>query len=87
MLPVCPDCGLKYEREQGYFLGAMYISYAFGLAFIAVLAAIVWSLSSFGFYGSVLLGLLLFIPFAPLIAIFARVAWIHFDRTIDPERD
>src|SRR5579863_9376674 len=28
----CPNCGLKFEREQGYFLGAMYISY--GLALI-----------------------------------------------------
>ena len=23
----CPECDLKYEREQGYFLGAMYFSY------------------------------------------------------------
>jgi hypothetical protein len=21
----CPACGLKFEREDGYFLGAMYI--------------------------------------------------------------
>src|SRR5438552_15803247 len=24
----CPVCGLRLEREQGYFMGAMYISYA-----------------------------------------------------------
>jgi ABC-2 type transport system ATP-binding protein len=24
----CPVCGLKFEREQGYFLGAIYINYA-----------------------------------------------------------
>src|SRR5690242_14056243 len=23
----CPDCGLLFQREEGYFLGAMYISY------------------------------------------------------------
>jgi len=27
MLDCCPHCGLKYEREQGYFIGAMYINY------------------------------------------------------------
>ena len=32
----CPNCGLKFEREQGYFLGAMYISY--GLALITIVA-------------------------------------------------
>jgi uncharacterized protein (DUF983 family) len=24
----CPACGLKFEREQGYFVGAIYINYA-----------------------------------------------------------
>ena len=24
----CPACGLVYEREQGYFVGAMYVNYA-----------------------------------------------------------
>jgi uncharacterized protein (DUF983 family) len=24
----CPHCGLKFEREQGYFVGAIYINYA-----------------------------------------------------------
>jgi ABC-2 type transport system ATP-binding protein len=28
MLPECPTCGLKFEREPGYFLGAIYINYA-----------------------------------------------------------
>lgn len=23
----CPHCALKFEREQGYFIGAMYINY------------------------------------------------------------
>ena len=28
MQPECPTCGLKFEREPGYFLGAIYINYA-----------------------------------------------------------
>jgi ABC-2 type transport system ATP-binding protein len=28
MPPECPMCGLKFEREPGYFLGAIYINYA-----------------------------------------------------------
>ncbi len=27
MFSHCPECELKYEREQGYFIGAMYINY------------------------------------------------------------
>lgn len=28
MFDHCPQCALKFEREQGYFVGAMYINYA-----------------------------------------------------------
>lgn len=28
----CPKCNLRYEREPGFFFGAMYISYAFSVA-------------------------------------------------------
>ncbi|MFM7021951.1 MAG: DUF983 domain-containing protein [Flavobacteriales bacterium] len=28
----CPVCGLKYDMEPGFFLGAMYVSYAMGAA-------------------------------------------------------
>jgi hypothetical protein len=30
----CPTCGLKFEREPGYFLGAIYINYAATVACI-----------------------------------------------------
>ena len=28
----CAACGLRYEREQGYFVGAIYINYAITVA-------------------------------------------------------
>jgi uncharacterized protein (DUF983 family) len=28
----CPNCGMRYEVEPGFFYGAMYISYAFSVA-------------------------------------------------------
>jgi uncharacterized protein (DUF983 family) len=37
----CAVCGLRYEREPGYFVGAIYVNYAFtvGVAIGAVLVA------------------------------------------------
>lgn len=29
--PNCPKCGLKYEKEIGFYYGAMYVSYALGV--------------------------------------------------------
>ena len=32
MYDTCPNCGLKYEVEPGFFFGAMYVSYAVSVA-------------------------------------------------------
>lgn len=33
----CSECGLKYAKEPGFYYGAMYVSYAFGVTlFVAV---------------------------------------------------
>jgi len=42
----CPACGLRFNREPGYFLGAMYISYGMALALIFVFGAILWWLTT-----------------------------------------
>lgn len=33
MHETCGSCGLRYEIEPGFFYGAMYVSYGFGVAF------------------------------------------------------
>jgi uncharacterized protein (DUF983 family) len=39
----CSICDLKFEREPGYFLGAMYISYVLPLApTITLFARVLW---------------------------------------------
>lgn len=38
----CAVCGLHFEVEPGFFWGAMYISYAFGVA-ISVVAGVITS--------------------------------------------
>jgi uncharacterized protein (DUF983 family) len=32
MREACPACGLRYEREQGYFVGAIYVNYTLTVA-------------------------------------------------------
>ena len=82
----CPTCGLKFEREDGYFLGAMYIGYGLGVGVIAVLAALVWDLLRWPLMRSVEAGIVLFLPLAPVLTWMARVLWIYMDQAIDPDR-
>ena len=82
----CPACDLKFEREQGYFLGAMYIGYGLALVTIAIIAVIVWALVRWPIQKTVIVAVLLFLPFTPLLTLMARVLWIYFDQTIDPDK-
>jgi uncharacterized protein (DUF983 family) len=82
----CPACGLLFDREPGYFLGAMYISYIVGLAMVAVLSVAVWAVTAWGLTKDVIVALILFLPLAPVITLFSRVLWIYLDQTVDPEQ-
>lgn len=86
MFERCSVCGLKYEREQGYFLGAMGVSYLLGLSVLAALLVVL----SYGVfpqwhaYKTIPIALVIYLPLLPLLVRAARVLWIHFDRLVDP---
>ncbi|HEY6338988.1 MAG TPA: DUF983 domain-containing protein [Candidatus Sulfotelmatobacter sp.] len=82
----CAVCDLKFEREAGYFLGAMYISYGLALGAIAILAAILWSVTSWSIVKDIAWACVLWLPLAPWLTLLARVLWIYLDQTLDPER-
>jgi len=82
----CPHCALKFEREEGYFLGAMYISYGLALVTIAVLAFLLWAIVHLYFLRAVFWGLILFLPFAPMLTFLSRVLWIYLDQAVDPDK-
>jgi len=82
--PRCPVCDLKFEREQGYFLGAMYISYGLALITIAVLAILFRAFTTWSWTRDIIWALILFLPLAPFLTLFARVLWIYLDQSIDP---
>jgi len=81
----CSICDLRFEREPGYFLGAMYFSFAMGVLVMAPMAVSLWVLTGWWITKVIVCSAALFLPFAPTITLFARVLWIYFDQTIDPE--
>lgn len=81
----CTICDLKFEREPGYFLGAMYFSFALGVLVMAPIAVMLWYLTGWWISKVVFWAAILFLPFAPTITLFARVLWIYLDQRIDPE--
>ena len=81
----CSICDLKFEREPGYFLGAMYFSFALGVLILGPIAALIWFWTGWWITKVILWSAILFLPFAPTITLFSRVLWIYLDQRIDPE--
>lgn len=82
----CPVCDLRFEREPGYFLGAMYISYGLAVLLIVSMAAVLWAITGWWITRDTIWAVVLFLPLAPAVTYFSRVLWIYFDQTFDPDR-
>jgi uncharacterized protein (DUF983 family) len=84
MHPNCPNCGAKFEREPGFFLGSIYVNY--GLT--ALIVAIAYPLLMFNRVLSheALVGVTLaFVVLFPLWFFrYARALWLGFDQFWDP---
>lgn len=81
----CPVCNLEFEREQGYFIGAMYVSYGLSIPLVALLMLLVWVLTRWRLERVLLGGFLAYLPFVPLMIRLSRVVWIYVDRTVEPD--
>ena len=81
----CPVCGLKYEREPGYFLGAMYFSYLLSIPPVLILVLLLWRLTSWRFDLVLVTAFVAYLPLVPFVTRFARVVWMYVDRHFDPD--
>ncbi|MEM7031400.1 MAG: DUF983 domain-containing protein [Chloroflexota bacterium] len=79
----CPNCGLMYEREPGYFTGAMYLSY--GMAGLICIPLWVW-LVTLGLptYATLLIVAAALAIATPLVFRYSRIVWLHLDQIIAP---
>jgi hypothetical protein len=81
----CPVCGLLFRREEGFFLGAMYVSY--GISTVLLVAFYFTAYLLLPGWNAFLLALVAVVPYLPLIPVvfrYSRVVWIYLDRYLDP---
>ena len=82
----CFQCGLKFEREQGYFIGAIYINYA---ATVAIAVPGFFLLDTFTRM-TIQQQLAIWVPFAivfPLLFFHhSRSLWLVLDHLFNPAK-
>jgi uncharacterized protein (DUF983 family) len=79
----CPVCHLEFEREPGYFLGAMYFSYGLAIISGAPTLFLMLGLGAANLWIVLALACQLALS-SPLLFRYSRVMWLHFDQIFDP---
>lgn len=85
----CSGCGMKYEREPGYFLGSIYFNYgwtAMSMSFLYIVLRYVFDLPN----SYVVPPLLVYVVVVPTVLHrYSRAVWLafdcHFDHTDLPD--
>lgn len=87
MNPRCPDCGIKFEKESGYFLGAIVFSY-----FIGVFSVIPILISSiFLFHLEISTGVMIatvqILAMHPLLNRYSKLVWLYVENRMTNHLD
>ena len=82
MNPQCPECGFKFEKEPGYFLGSVIAAYficAFTLVPTLVFLFFVWNIEPCWI---VAIGILQIAVLHPFLYRYSRLTWLFLENKI-----
>lgn len=85
MHETCPVCGIRFEREQGFFMMSVFIGYVICAVLVVPLLAALYMLHAdvWWYVGG---SAFILIPLAPFIFRYSRVLWLHIDELFDPRK-
>jgi uncharacterized protein (DUF983 family) len=85
MPPRCSFCGIAFEREQGYFVGAIYVNYAVTVGIAVMGYLVLWACTTISTAGQ----LALWVPFVVIFPLwffrYSRSLWLAIAYLFDPE--
>ena len=81
---LCPNCGIRFDREPGYFSGAIWISTL--LAMLFMMFCLLWFFRDLHPAVAGLVASLGFIPLVPITIRFSRSIWMYLDHRMHPQR-
>ncbi|MEX2336115.1 MAG: DUF983 domain-containing protein [Fulvivirga sp.] len=78
MYSQCPVCDLHFEREPGFFFGAMYISYAFSVAIFIAVGVILSLFGDFSLNTYLITTLIVVTLLLPVLFRYSRILFLYF---------
>ena len=80
----CPVCGIKFEREVGYFMMAIFIGYILSFAIVIPVLVLLYLIVDLPIWGYIIAGGVTLVIAAPFIFRYGRIIWLHVDELLDP---
>ncbi len=80
----CSHCNTKYKIEPSFFYGAMYVSYAVGIAFAVAAFIISFLLFNASISVTFISIVITMVVFLPVIIRLSRNIWINIFMSYDP---
>lgn len=76
---MCDKCGLNYNPETGFYYGAMYVSYALGVAvFVTIWASCNWFFDNVGVWTQIGLVVGALVGLTPYLNDLSKIIWANF---------
>ena len=82
----CLCCGERFEREPGYYTGALYVSYAYYVALIVNCFIVLEVLLDMDLTYFLIILVVLIVGLTPPVFRLARLTWINFFVSFDPHK-
>lgn len=81
MNETCPVCGHRFEREQGFFQGAMYVSWVIGVTYLGVLAVLaqIVLVPRIGIVAAAAAVVVVHLACIPAVFRYSRIIWAHLN--------
>ncbi len=82
----CTHCNTKFKIEPSFFFGAMYVSYAVGIAFATAVFTIFYGMIGLGPVASFVAIVIALLILLPIIIRISRNIWINFFFSYDKNK-
>ena len=82
MFTHCPQCNLKFERESGYFIGAMYLNYGATVLIAFPSYFLIETFTPIPFFFNLSIWGLFSAIFPVLFYRYSKSIWLNFDYTL-----
>lgn len=82
----CLHCGLKFERETGFFYGSMYVAYGLSIALSVIVFVAFYAFIDLPLWWYLVINSIALLIMVPINFRVARMIWINFFVKYEPNK-